>query len=37
MQVAWLNREGRAWTYGDARPHLDLRTLHELSTYWPDL
>lgn len=37
MQVAWLNREGCAWTYGDARPHLDLRTLDELRTHWPDL
>ena len=36
MQVAWLNREGRSWTFGDNRPHLELRTLHELSSHWPD-
>lgn len=37
MQVVWLNREGHPWTFGDTRPHLELRTLQELSSHWPDV
>ena len=36
MQVAWLNREGKDWTHGDTRPHLDVRDLHALCASWPD-
>ena len=36
MQVAWLNREGHEWSYGDIRPHLDVPDLHSLCASWPD-
>ncbi len=36
MQVAWLNREGQAWTHGDTRPHLEVRDLHALCASWPE-
>ena len=36
MQVAWLNREGQAWSHGDTRPHLEVRDLHQLCAHWPD-
>ena len=36
MQVVWLNREGHDWTYGDTRPHLEVRDLHALCACWPE-
>ena len=36
MQVAWVNREGHAWSHGDSRPHLEVRDLHALCRQWPD-
>jgi len=33
--VAWVNREGHAWSHGDTRPHLDVRDLHALCACWP--
>ena len=36
MQVAWLNREGHEWSYGDICPHLDVPDLHSLCASWPD-
>ena len=36
MQVAWLNREGHEWRYGDTRPHLEVPDLHALCGCWPD-
>lgn len=36
MQVAWVNREGHAWSHGDSRPHLEVRDLHALCRHWPD-
>ena len=36
MQVAWVNREGHAWSQGDRRPHLEVRDLHALCRHWHD-
>ena len=36
MQVAWVNREGHAWSHGDSRPHLEVPDLHTLCRHWPD-
>jgi len=36
MQVAWVNREGHAWSHGDSRPHLEVRDLHALCRLWHD-
>jgi len=36
MQVAWVNREGHAWSHGDSRPHLEVRDLHALCRQWHD-
>ncbi len=36
MQVAWVNREGHAWSHGDTRPHLEVPDLHTLCRQWHD-
>ena len=36
MQVAWLNRGGHEWRYGDTRPHVQVSDLHALCGCWPD-
>ncbi|MFM8865531.1 MAG: HAD family hydrolase [Limnohabitans sp.] len=36
MQVAWLNRDGQAWSHGDSRPHLEVPDLHALCRHWHD-
>ena len=36
MQVAWVNRERRAWSHGDSRPHLEVPDLLVLCGHWPD-
>ena len=36
MQVAWLNRDGHEWRYGDTRPHVQVSDLHALCGCWPD-
>jgi len=36
IQVAWVNREGHAWSHGDSRPHLEVRDLHALCRQWHD-
>ncbi len=36
MQVAWLNRKGHDWTYGETLPHMVVRDLHALCASWTD-
>ncbi len=34
MQVAWLNREGMDWTYGERQPHVTVSGLAALCAHW---
>ena len=36
MQVAWINREGHAWSHGDNRPHLEVQDLRAICACWPE-